>query len=119
MTGDRHGDSSITIECITHVSKNDAPRTNGTGEVVSVSSKGQATIPKRLRERHGIDAPGKVRMRENEDGEIVVEPVPSIRGMRGAASEGWGGTALLEEGRSRDERRDERLSGRETPDEGG
>jgi len=90
--------------------------TNETGEVVSVSAKGQATIPKRLRERHGIDTPGKVRMRENEDGEIVVEPVPSIREMRGAASEDWEGTALLEESRDRDERRDERLSDRDDPE---
>lgn len=44
--------------------------------VVRVSQKGQATIPKRLREKYGIDAPGRVRFRETEEGEIVIEPVP-------------------------------------------
>lgn len=82
---------------------------NSAGDVVSVSEKGQATIPKRLRERHGIDAPGKVRIRENDEGKIVVEPVPSIREMRGAASEEWEGTELLAESRDADERRDHRL----------
>ena len=81
------------------------------GEVVSVSEKGQATIPKELREKHGITTPGKVRVRENEDGEIVVEPVPSLREMRGAAADDWRGTELLEEGRAPDEDRDERLRG--------
>lgn len=84
-------------------------KTDG-GEVVSVSEKGQATIPKRLREKHGIDTPGKVRVRENEDGEIVVEPVPSLSEMRGAASDDWQGTALLRESRERDAERDERLN---------
>ena len=81
------------------------------GEVVSVTAKGQATIPKKLRQKHGIDAPGKVRLRENEEGEIVVEPVPSIREMRGAASAGWSGTEILRESRAADEERDERLRG--------
>lgn len=82
---------------------------NTEGMVVSISEKGQATIPKKLREKHGIDTPGKVRVRENEEGEIVVEPVPSIREMRGAASSEWRGTELLHDGRARDEKRDERL----------
>ncbi len=82
------------------------------GEVVSISAKGQATIPKEFRERHGIDAPGKVRVRENDAGEIVVEPVPSIREMRGAASGEWRGTDALQEGRATDEERDERLTDR-------
>ncbi len=82
---------------------------NKSGEVVSVSEKGQATIPKRLREKHGIETPGKVRMRENEDGEIVVEPVPSLREMRGMAATDRPGTELLREERERDRRRDEGL----------
>lgn len=84
---------------------------NDEGTVVSVSEKGQATIPKEFREKHGIDAPGKVRVRENDDGELVVEPVPSLRGMRGAASSDWPGTKLLREGRESDRERDERLTG--------
>lgn len=79
------------------------------GFVVSVSEKGQATIPKKLRERHGIDAPGKVRIRENEDEKIVVEPVGSLTEMHGATSDDWGGTDLLAEERESDRKRDDRL----------
>lgn len=52
------------------------------GEVIRVSSKGQATIPKELRERFGIETPGKVLVHE-EGGKIVVEPLPSVEDMRG------------------------------------
>jgi len=52
------------------------------GEVIRVSTKGQATIPKELRERFGIDTPGKVFIHE-EDGKIVVEPLPSVEEMQG------------------------------------
>lgn len=86
-------------------------------EVVSVSEKGQATIPKKLREKHGIETPGKVRIRENEDGEIVVEPVPSLREMRGMADTEKQGTDIFREGRTADERRDERLRRGETSEE--
>jgi len=89
------------------------PRSDGNGEegvVVSVSEKGQATIPKELREAHGIRTPGKVRIRENEAGEIVVEPVPSLREFRGAAETEGPGTELLREGRERDRERSDRLS---------
>lgn len=61
---------------------------NGDSEtkVVAVSKHGQATIPKRFREKLGIDAPGKVLFRETDDGEIVVEEVPSASEMRGFAA---------------------------------
>lgn len=52
-------------------------------QVVRVSAKGQATIPQPLREKFGIDSPGRVRFRENEQGEIVVEPVPHPSETRG------------------------------------
>ena len=52
------------------------------GEVIRVSKKGQATIPKGLRERFGIETPGKVLIHE-EDGKIVVEPLPSVEEMQG------------------------------------
>ena len=52
-------------------------------QVVRVSSKGQATIPQPLREKFGIDSPGRVRFRENDQGEIVVEPVPHPSQTRG------------------------------------
>ncbi len=45
-------------------------------EVVRVSRKGQATIPKALREKFGIETPGEVFVYE-EDDRIVIEPVPS------------------------------------------
>ncbi|ELZ47592.1 transcription regulator [Halorubrum californiense DSM 19288] len=44
--------------------------------VVRVSQKGQATIPKGLREKFGIEAPGEVFVYEDE-GRIVIEPVPA------------------------------------------
>jgi bifunctional DNA-binding transcriptional regulator/antitoxin component of YhaV-PrlF toxin-antitoxin module len=47
-----------------------------------VSKKGLATIPKELWERFGIDTPGKVLIHE-EDGKIVVEPLPSVEEMQG------------------------------------
>lgn len=55
--------------------------TNG-GEIIRVSKKGQATIPKELRERFGIETPGKVLIHE-EEGKIVVEPLPSVEDMQG------------------------------------
>lgn len=60
-------------------------------DVVRVSRKGQATIPKRLRERHGISAPGRVRFRETETGDIVVEPVPHPSDLRGSLRAGTDG----------------------------
>ncbi|WP_135853360.1 AbrB/MazE/SpoVT family DNA-binding domain-containing protein [Halorussus salinus] len=58
-------------------------KTDG-GRVVRVSKKGQTTIPKSLREKFDIDAPGRVRFRETESGEIVVEPVPHPSDLRGS-----------------------------------
>ena len=43
-------------------------------EIVSVTKKGQATIPKRLREKYGIK--GKALIEESEDG-ILLKPLPS------------------------------------------
>ncbi|WP_254824044.1 MULTISPECIES: AbrB/MazE/SpoVT family DNA-binding domain-containing protein [Haloglomus] len=50
--------------------------------VVNVSGKGQATIPKPLREKFGIEAPGEVFIYEDE-GRIVVEPVPTLSDLHG------------------------------------
>ena len=55
-------------------------------EIVAVTKHGQATIPKRFREKLGIDAPGKVLFRETEDGEVIVEQVRSPSEMRGFAA---------------------------------
>lgn len=55
-------------------------------EVVAVTKHGQATIPKRFREKLGIEAPGKVLFRETEDGEVIVEQVRPPNEMRGFAA---------------------------------
>lgn len=50
--------------------------------IVRVSQKGQATIPKGLREKFGIETPGEVFVYE-ERGQIIVEPVPSADDLHG------------------------------------
>lgn len=54
----------------------------GEPEIVRVSAKGQATIPKPLRDRFGIETPGEVFIYE-EGGRIVIEPVPSLDELHG------------------------------------
>jgi len=51
-------------------------------EIVQVSQKGQATIPKPLREKFGIETPGEVFIYEEGD-RIIVEPVPSLEELHG------------------------------------
>jgi len=51
-------------------------------EVVRVSQKGQATIPKSLREKFGIETPGEVFIYE-EGERIVIEPVPELSQLHG------------------------------------
>lgn len=55
---------------------------NTDGDIIRVSRKGQATIPKELRDRFGIETPGRVFIHE-EGGKIVVEPLPSVEDMQG------------------------------------
>ena len=76
-------------------------------EIVAVTKHGQATIPKRFRERLGIEAPGKVLFRETEAGEILVERVRSPSEMRGFAARSEASTdtpasELLREKREQD-----------------
>lgn len=80
---------------------------NGEGRIVSVTQKGQATIPKQLREKHGIPAPGCVKFVENDQGEIIVRPVGSMREFRGLDRDETDrpATAILREERKRDEER--------------
>lgn len=76
------------------------------GEIIRVSKKGQATIPKELRERFGIDTPGRVFIHE-EDGKIVVEPLPSVEEMQGIHAGTYESGEVLEhlrEMRAEDER---------------
>jgi looped-hinge helix DNA binding domain, AbrB family len=84
----------------------------GTERIVSVTAKGQATIPKPLREKHGISAPGRVKFVETEDGEIVVRPVGSMREFRGLEREGDDtrpATEILSEEREREAERTARV----------
>jgi looped-hinge helix DNA binding domain, AbrB family len=89
-------------------------QTNSEKEIVAVTKHGQATIPKRFREKLGIDAPGKVLFREAEDGTIMVERVRSPSEMRGFAARSDAttdkpATQLLREKRAEDRAdRDER-----------
>ena len=55
-------------------------------EIVAVTKHGQATIPKRFREKLGIEAPGKVLFRETEEGEVIVEQIRSPSEMCGFAA---------------------------------
>ncbi|WP_436931518.1 AbrB/MazE/SpoVT family DNA-binding domain-containing protein [Halosimplex halobium] len=94
--------------------------TNDTeGEVVSVTKHGQATIPKRFREKLGIEAPGKVLFRETDEGEVTVERVRSPGEMRGFAARSEASTdepatEILREKRERDRSdRDARFSSEE------
>ncbi|GAB3029639.1 AbrB/MazE/SpoVT family DNA-binding domain-containing protein [Natronobiforma cellulositropha] len=85
---------------------------DGGERIVSVTKKGQATIPKHLREKHGIPAPGRVKFVENDDGEIVVRPVGSMREFRGLERESEDerpATAILREERERDKQRADEL----------
>jgi len=77
------------------------------GQTVTVTSKGQATIPKEFRDKLHIDAPGRVRFVENDDGEVVIRPVERPAELRGAlASADESGepsaTELLNDERERD-----------------
>lgn len=72
-------------------------------KVVRVSRKGQATIPKGLREKFGIETPGEVYVYE-ERGRIVIEPVPSPDELHGIhAGEHEPGEVLEQVREARDE----------------
>ena len=79
--------------------------------IVRVSQKGQATIPKPLREKFGIDAPGEVLVYE-EAGRIVVEPIPTMETLAGihADDERERGTVLDAVRDHRDEERERERS---------
>ena len=89
-------------------------------KIVAVTEKGQATIPKSLRKKHGIPAPGRVKFVETEAGEIVVRPIGSMREFRGldrSGEEDRSATDALDEAREADASKSdelvERLSGGE------
>ncbi|MFC7157881.1 AbrB/MazE/SpoVT family DNA-binding domain-containing protein [Halomarina halobia] len=76
-------------------------------KVVSVSARGQATIPKEFREELGIDTPGRVKFVRTDEGEIVVRPIRSVADLRGILkgktdSRGRSAVELLRDERDRD-----------------
>jgi AbrB family looped-hinge helix DNA binding protein len=76
-------------------------------KVVSVSSRGQATIPKEFREELGIDTPGRVKFIRTEEGDIVVRPIHSVTDLRGVLEgktdeQGRSATERLQEERTAD-----------------
>jgi len=77
------------------------------GQVVSVTSKGQATIPKKLREKYGIK--GRVLVIEGKEG-IILRPVPTLEedfGSLKAFFRGKSSRELLEEARREESLNDE------------
>jgi len=78
-------------------------------EVVSVTKKGQATIPKRLRKKYGIK--DKVIFEENECG-IILKPIPLPSQERGSLKEIFKGKTarqLLEEARKEEQAEERNL----------
>ena len=87
--------------------------------VVRVSQKGQATIPKGLREKFGIETPGEVFVYE-EQGRIIIEPVPSPDELHGIhAGEHERGEVLerVREMKDEEKRKEEKRAERLRPSE--
>jgi len=87
--------------------------------IVRVSQKGQATIPKGLREKFGIETPGEVFVYE-EQGRIIIEPVPSPDELHGIhAGERERGAVLerVHEMKEEEKRRDTERADRLRPSE--
>lgn len=87
--------------------------------VVRISRKGQATIPKALREKFGIETPGEVFVYE-EAGRIVIEPIPSpeeLHGIHAGDHEPGEIREKVREERRSEKRREEERAERLRPDE--
>ncbi len=87
--------------------------------VVRVSQKGQATIPKRLREKFGIETPGEVFVYE-EQGRILIEPVPSpdeLHGIHSGEHEHGGVLERVREIKKEEKRQEEERAERLRPSE--
>lgn len=82
-------------------------------EIVTVTKKGQATIPKKLRERFGIKK--KVLVVGTKEG-ILLRPLPDPSKERGSLKlfKGKSAKRLLEEARKGERRREKRLLERYT-----
>ncbi len=71
----------------------------GLVQIISVTRKGQATIPKRLREKYGIK--GKIVIEKDEKG-ILIKPLPSPNDDYGSLKSAFKGKTtrqLIEEAR--------------------
>ena len=96
-------------------------------QVVNVSKRGQATIPKEFRDELGIEAPGRVKFVRTEEGDIVVKPIQSLTDLRGILSgktdeDGKTATEILRKERERDKQKDREMMDRlniETDDDNG
>ena len=91
-------------------------------KVVSVSSRGQATIPKEFRKELGIDTPGRVKFVRTDEGEIIVRPIHSVTDLRGILDgktdeQGRSATERLREERTADKASEEELRQRYADDE--
>lgn len=91
-------------------------------KVVSVSSRGQATIPKEFREELGIDTPGRVKFVQTDEGEIVVRPIHSVTDLRGVLEgktdeQGRSAVERLREEREQDKTSEEELRQRYARDD--
>ena len=92
-------------------------------KVVSVSSRGQATIPKEFREELDIDTPGRVKFVRTEEGEIVVRSIHSLTDLRGVLEgktdeQGRSAVERLRTERQQDEASEEELRQRYASDDG-
>ena len=90
-------------------------------QVVRISQKGQATIPKGLREKFGIETPGEVFIYEAE-GRIVIEPVPSpdeLHGIHAGDNERGEVLERARELRAEEKRREEERAEQLRPAEDG
>ncbi|WP_349253431.1 AbrB/MazE/SpoVT family DNA-binding domain-containing protein [Halobacterium salinarum] len=91
-------------------------------KVVSVSSRGQATIPKEFRKELDIDTPGRVKFVRTEEGEIVVRPIHSVTDLRGVLEgktdeQGRSAVERLREEREQDKASEEELRQRYASDD--
>jgi AbrB family looped-hinge helix DNA binding protein len=78
--------------------------------IVSVTKKGQATIPKKLREKYGIK--DKALLVEEDGKGILLKPLPSPYDEIGSLKHLYPGKTakeIIEEGRKADYERDKRL----------
>lgn len=77
-------------------------------DIIKVTKKGQATIPKDLREKYGLEDAVLV---EDSDEGVLIKPVPKISEKRGSLSSLFDKSAkeVVEKARKEDEEREKRL----------